>query len=116
VRPTFSVPRVLFDQNVPRTLAPLLSGHTVKTAADQGWQEISDGDLLVEASKAGFEILVTCDQSIRYQQNISRRTIGLIELSTNHWPTIRANAAKILDAINTLPPLGDKVVHCERSG
>jgi len=106
------VPRVLFDQNVPRALGPLLTGHTIKTAADQGWQQLPDGQLLIEASKAGFEILVTCDQSIIHQQNMKGRAIGLIVLSTNHWPTIRANAALILDAVSTLPPSGLKLVKC----
>ncbi len=103
---------ILFDQNVPRGLAGRLEGHAVRTAASLGWEELTNGDLLAAAANAGFEILLTADKNIVYQQNIKSRTIGLIVLSTNHWPTLRANAALILEAVNAISPSGFESVDC----
>jgi hypothetical protein len=58
------------------------------------------------ANEAGFSLMVTCDQNIRYQQNMSTRPIGLVVLSTNHWPTLRARAGFILDAVIKIEPKG----------
>ena len=91
--------RILFDQNVPRALAKLLTGHEVRTAADQGWQELENGDLLKAAEDAGFFAMVTADQNIRYQQNLAGRKIALVVLSTNHWKTLRENAVPIAAAL-----------------
>lgn len=93
------MPRILFDQNVPRALAKLLTGHEVRTAADQGWEELTNGDLLKAAEDAGFLAMVTADQSIRYQQNLAGRKIALVVLSTNHWKTLRENAVPITAAL-----------------
>ncbi len=107
-----AVPLILLDQNVPRALASLLPGHTVRTAADQGWEELTNGDLLKAANEAGFSLLVTADQNIIYQQNMKARAIGLIVLSTNHWPTLRANSDRIVQAVDHLPPAGYAFVEC----
>jgi hypothetical protein len=106
------VPLILFDQNVPRALATLLTGHTIRTAAEQGWGELTNGELLKAANEAGFSVLVTADQNIVYQQNMSARPVGLVVLSTNHWPTLRGNADRILRAIEHLGLAGYAYVAC----
>ncbi len=94
--------RILLDQNVPRALGLCLIGQNVSTAAAQGWERLSNGALLKAAEAAGFSIFVTANQNIVYQQNQKARRIGLIVLSTNHWPTLRGNVERIASAIEGL--------------
>jgi len=93
--------KVLFDQNVPRNLRSHLSGYEVLTAANMGWQELENGDLLKAAESAGFAVRITCDQSLRYQQNLSARKIAIIELTKNNWPSIRPYVAQIARTLDT---------------
>jgi hypothetical protein len=60
---------ILFDQATPVPIRPFLEGHTVRTAAQQGWDKLRNGDLLTAAEEAGFDILLTTDKNMRYQQN-----------------------------------------------
>jgi hypothetical protein len=60
---------ILFDHSTPAPLSSYLTGHTVIEAKDKGWDRLSNGDLLAEAERAGFDLLVTADNSIAYQQN-----------------------------------------------
>jgi hypothetical protein len=64
----------------------------------------SNGDLLTAAESDGFELLITADQSIRYQQNLTERKICLIVLSTNDWPTIRVQLELVVDAVTASTP------------
>jgi hypothetical protein len=73
---------------------------------------LTNGDLLKAANEAGFSLLVTADQNIVYQQNMKARPIGLVVLSTNHWPTLREAADRILQAIDRLGPAGYAYVAC----
>ena len=59
--------RILFDQGTPAPLRSLLSDLRVETASERGWTTLTNGELLTEAERAGFEILVTIDQNLRYQ-------------------------------------------------
>jgi ABC-type taurine transport system substrate-binding protein len=77
---------ILLDQNVPRAVSRLLTGHDARAAAELGWEELTNGDLLGAAESAGFAVIVTADQNIRYQQSLTGRRIAIIVLSTNHWP------------------------------
>ncbi len=78
----------------------LLPGHDVRSAADQGWQELTNGALLKAAEEAGFDAIITADKNIRYQQNLTGRKIALLVLSTNTWQVLRDNAALMVDAVN----------------
>lgn len=60
--------RVLFDQAVPVPIRPHLVGHETRTAAEQGWDTLKNGELLTAAEEAGFDVLLTTDKNIRYQQ------------------------------------------------
>lgn len=91
---------VLFDHSTPRGLARSLTGHTVRTARMQGWDELSNGDLLAAAEKTGFEVLVTPDKSIRYQQNLKGRKIAIVVLGNPQWPALRRYVERVVAALN----------------
>ena len=92
--------KVLFDANTPAPLARFLRGHEVTRADELGWQSLENGALLDAAEEAGFDLLLTCDQSVRYQQNFTSRKLALVVLSSNHWPTLRRTAARIASAVD----------------
>jgi hypothetical protein len=92
--------RILFDHGAPRGLATLLTGHVVTAAKDMGWDRLSNGNLLQAAEEAGFEMLLTTDQNIRYQQNISGRTIAILVLSgSSKWSRVRPHAERIASSV-----------------
>ena len=95
---------VLFDQGTPRGLARFLVGHTVKEAKAQGWDRLSNGELLAEAENAGFDVLVTPDKNIRYQQKLLSRKIAVVVLGSAQWPTLRQHADLVLCAVNAATP------------
>lgn len=66
--------KILFDQGTPVPLRRHLAEHTVKTAYEEGWSNLSNGDLLNAAGEAGYQLFVTTDQNLRYQQNLRGRT------------------------------------------
>lgn len=93
--------RILFDHGTPAGLARALPGHTVTTAQAQGWDRLSNGDLLNEAEAAGFDLLITTDRRIRYQQNLSVRRIALIVLAgSTKWSRIQLHLQDIGTAID----------------
>ncbi len=69
---------ILFDHGTPRGLIRALAGHTVHTAQAKGWDTLSNGALLDAAEEAGFELVLTTDRRIRYQQNLRVRRIALV--------------------------------------
>jgi hypothetical protein len=81
--------RVLFDQGTPVPLRHALPGHAVATAYELGWARLKNGELLGSAEEAGFDVLVTTDGNLRYQQNLATRQIAIVVLSTTSWPRIR---------------------------
>jgi predicted nuclease of predicted toxin-antitoxin system len=91
--------KVLFDVNVPRPLRRLLNGHEIVTAQEKGWNELENGDLIAAAG-AEFDVLVTSDQNLKYQQNLSERRIAIIVLPTNFMPAIQQMAPKIQAALD----------------
>lgn len=92
--------KVLFDANTPVPLARFLRGHAVTSAEELGWQGLENGALLDAAEQAGFDVLVTCDQNVGYQQNFKGRRLAVAILSTNHWPALRPVAARIATAVD----------------
>lgn len=96
--------RVLLDHNAPAPLRRHLRGHEVTKAAERGWEQLENGDLLAAAEEAGFEVLVTADKNLRYQQNLSGRAIAIVELSRGQWPALRPHVQSVLDAVNAALP------------
>ena len=95
--------KVLFDQGTPAPLRRYLPEHTVDTLADKGWSDKSNGEMLDLAEGDGYEVLVTTDQSLRYQQNLASRRIGIVVLLANAWPRVRLHAEEIREAIAAVP-------------
>ncbi len=96
--------KILFDANTPAPLARFLRGHEVVRADELGWQGLENGALLDAAEQARFDLLLTCDQNVRYQQNFASRKLALVILSSNHWPTLRRIAARIATAVDFVQP------------
>jgi hypothetical protein len=96
---------ILFDHGTPRGLARELPYHTVKTAREMGWEQLNNGDLLQAAEEAGFQLLLTTDQRIRYQQNLTGRKIAILVLSgTTKWSRVRLCVDRIAIAVNETTP------------
>ena len=97
--------QVLFDNGTPRTLARFLIGrHTVTETRARGWEEFENGELLSKAEAAGFEVMVTTDKNIKYQQNLASRKIALVVLGPGRWTLIRSHVAKVVAAVNAATP------------
>jgi len=95
---------ILFDHSTPAPLASYLTGHSVTKAKDRGWDRLSNGDLLAEAERAGFDLLLTADNNMRYQQNLTGRRIALVVLSTPQWPRVQLHVDKIKAVLNSVTP------------
>jgi hypothetical protein len=72
---------ILFDHGTPRGISRALQGHIVKEARAQGWDTLSNGDLLKAAEEAGFEVLLTTDTNLPHQQNLKGRKLAIVILS-----------------------------------
>jgi len=96
--------RILFDHGTPAPLQSFLTGHTVREAKAQGWDTFTNGDLLIAAEAAGFDVLVTTDKNIRYQQNLTGRTIAIIVLGNAQWPVLRMHVARVVAAVAAATP------------
>ena len=86
--------RILLDECVPWPLRGVLVGHECNTPSRMGWTGIKNGDL-VRLAENEFDVFVTSDQNLRYQQNLESRRIAIIELSTNNLRKIE-RAAEVL--------------------
>ena len=92
--------KILFDQGTPTPLRNALGEHTVETAFERGWSELENGALLSVAESEGFDLLITTDTNLRYQQNLSECRIAILVLSTPSWPRIGKVTAEITKAIS----------------
>ena len=93
---------ILLDENLPHELRHLLGDHDVRTVAYQGWCGLVNGKLLRTAEAAGFEVFVTSDQSIQYQQNRTGARMAILVLSTNARTVTLESAEKITTAISLI--------------
>jgi len=95
---------ILFDQATPVPLRPYLKGHVVRTAAQQGWDRLRNGDLLGAAEAAEFNMLLTTDRNMRYQQSLAGKKIAVLVLSRQQWGQIRPHVQLVVDAVNAAAP------------
>jgi predicted nuclease of predicted toxin-antitoxin system len=72
--------RVLLDEQLPRQLSPILTGHDVRTVQQESWAGLKNGALLDAAEAAAFAVLVTGDQNLQFQQNLTNRRLGVVVL------------------------------------
>lgn len=87
--------RILLDESVPVQVRNALSGHQVLTAVEMNWQGISNGELLDRAEAEGFQLLIVADKNFQHQQNLKGRPIAILELWTNHRPTLENHFQRI---------------------
>jgi hypothetical protein len=96
---------ILFDHGTPKGLIPALPGHAIHTTQSRGWETLSNGALLNAAEAAGFELLLTTDRRIRYQQNLRVRRIALVVLTgSTKWSRVRQHADRIAAAVASATP------------
>jgi hypothetical protein len=96
--------RVLFDQGTPVPLRQFLASHTVTTVYEQGWSTTRNGDLLRLADQQMFEVFITTDQNLKYQQNLKELQIAIVVLPTTSWPVIQKHTAKIAAVLDSIAP------------
>ena len=96
--------KILFDDGTPNPLARSLIGHQVAFARQIGWHELKNGELLRQAEDAGYELLLTTDKNMRYQQNLSKRRIAIVVLGNQQWPDVKLHLDRIAQTVNTAIP------------
>lgn len=97
--------RILLDESLPRTLAPLLPGHEVRTVAASGWTGIQNGELLRLAADE-FDVFLTADRNLAHQQNLDALPVAVVILTapTNRIESLRPLIPALLQALQTLAP------------
>ena len=84
----------------------LLAQHQVVTAYERGWSQLSNGELLRVAEADGFEVFITTDSNLKYQQNLSARRIAIVVISTPSWPRIQRSVEAIVQSLHAVAPGG----------
>jgi hypothetical protein len=99
------VRRVLFDEDVPRQLRRDLTRFNIRTVQEQGWSSLKNGELLRTASLE-FDVFITADRNLQYQQNIPKFDIGLVVLALrdSRLPSIQSKLSEIEAAIVAVEP------------
>jgi hypothetical protein len=95
---------VLFDQGTPIGIRQCLLDHNIRTTTEQGWSTLLNGQLLLAAQEAGFNVLLTTDTNLPFQQNLEGRQIAVVILSKNRWNLIRRVLPQIATAIAAAKP------------
>jgi hypothetical protein len=96
--------KILLDHNTPLGVRRILANHDVHPAGRMGWATLSNTDLLDAAERAGFDIFITCDQNIVFQQNLGTRRIAIVVLMTNRWNDIRAEPQTVQHGVDSAMP------------
>ena len=97
--------RILFDHNVPIGVRDFLAGHEVRTILEMHWpSQIENGELLRAAEDSAFDVLLSSDQNIRYQQKLDGRRLALVVLGSNIWPIVRKHGKIIVAAVERAEP------------
>ena len=92
---------ILFDHSTPAPLRYSLKGHTVVDAVERGWDRLVNGALLAEAEAAGFELFITADKGIQFQQNLTSRRLAIIILGNAQWPVLKQYVDRVIAAVET---------------
>ena len=97
--------RILFDKNVPVRVRGFLPNHEVRTIPEMQWPErLKNGPLLNLVEESGFDVLVTCDQNMRHQQNLAGRQMAVVALGSNIWQLVRQHGDEIAQAVDAATP------------
>lgn len=108
--------RVLLDENMPLGLARMLHEHDVQHVLRLGWDGVENGDLIAKAEQDGFEVIVTGDQNLRYQQNLRGRELAIVVLSTNRWIDIQRSSETVVEAVDRAEAGSFQEVEIKRQG
>jgi hypothetical protein len=92
--------RVLFDQGTPVPLRESLTQHEVATAYERGWSTLKNGELLDGAEREMFDVFVTTDSRLKFQQNLGARRIAIVCILSTSWPRIQQALGAVIDAVN----------------
>lgn len=95
---------IQLDNGTPGPLRYSLKGHIVVEAIERGWDRLTNGELLAKAEAAGFELLLTTDKNIRYQQNLKGRRIAFAVLGNQQWPVLRKYIERVVAAVDEAAP------------
>ena len=95
---------ILFDNGTPAPLRYALKGHVVVEAIERGWDRLVNGELIAAAEAAGFELLLTTDKNMRYQQNLKGRKIAFVVIGNQQWPVLRRYVERVVAAVNAATP------------
>jgi hypothetical protein len=95
---------ILFDNGTPAPLRYALKDHIVVEAIERGWGRLANGELIEAAEAAGFEVLLTTDKNMRYQQNLVGRKIAFVVVGNQQWPTLRRYVEMVVAAVNAATP------------
>ena len=95
---------ILFNNGTPAHLRHALNHHMVVEATERGWDRLSNGELLSAAEAAGFELLLTTDKNMCYQQNMQGRTIAFVVLGNQQWPVLRRYVERVVAAVDAATP------------
>ena len=95
---------ILFDNGTPAPLRSALKGHVVVEAIERGWDRLLNGELISVAEAESFDVLVTTDKNIRYQQDLKGRKIAFVVIGNQQWPTLRRHVEKVVAAVNAATP------------
>jgi len=90
--------KILFDQGTPAPLRQHLAGHSVETVSELGWSNLGNGALLLMAEDS-FDLLITTDQQLHYQQNLAGRKLRILVLMTTSWPRIKLHVTEVAEAV-----------------
>lgn len=96
--------KVLPEENLDHSLRTLLGPYEVVTVAFMGWAGLKNGELLRAAEEAGIDVLVTGDQTLSYEQNLTGRSLAIVALSAIQLPLIRKNLPVIIAALSDAVP------------
>ena len=104
--------KVLLDENIPHLLRSYVGKHDVFTVRYKGWAGLKNGELLKPAEEDGFEAFITGDQSLAYEQNLTRRRIAIVVLSSIDWHILIDNLPPIVAALDNAEPGSFQQVVC----
>lgn len=104
--------KVLLDENLDHRLREALGTHEVFTASYQGWHGLKNGELLHAAEADGFDVLITGDQTLSYEQNLTGLHVAIIVLSSIEWRLLKPHSGRILAAIDSATPGSFQTVQC----
>jgi predicted nuclease of predicted toxin-antitoxin system len=97
---------VLIDESLPKPIRRDLAGHRAFTVQQQGWSKTKNGALLRIAESAGFEVFLTADQSLQYQQNLHESKLRIIVFAavSNRFEHIRPLLTQAMEALQEMMP------------